>query len=353
MDFSQFALTVMKHVRNYVQPALDELVKRIDEREGALRKEFDERIAAIPSGKDGGNGSDGLNGKDADESAIEQRISERVTKRLEDAIAAVPVPKDGRDGKDGERGSDGLNGKDADESAIESRIDQRISKRLDDAIASIPAPKDGRDGINGKDADPELVANALRDEVLSHAKAVAEAAVKQIEIPVAKDGRNGVDGKSVTAAEVLDAMQPEITKWALDFERRAQDILHRAVENIPKPANGKDGKDGIDGLGFDDLTVEQLDERHIVLRFTRGDVVKEFPVELAGFVDRGVFKHGETYERGDSVSWGGSTFFAQKRAPEGEPGASADWRLGVKRGRDGKDGVVKTIDPNATVKIPK
>jgi hypothetical protein len=337
MDFSQFALTVMKHVRNYVQPALDELVARIDEREGVLRREFEERIAAIPSGKDGEKGIAGEAGAPGaqGEKGIQGDRGER----------GIPGDR-GKDGAPGEAGPHGEKGEKGD---VGERGPQGEKGEAG------PVGDRGEIGPSGKDADPSEVAALLLPGVAKEARELVERMVK--EIPAPKDGRdglNGVDGKSVSADDVLLAFGAEISKrmgeWALDFERRAQDILHRAVENIPKPANGKDGADG---LGFDDLAVEQLDERHIVLRFTRGDVVKEFPVELAGFVDRGVFKHGETYERGDSVSWGGSTFFAQKRAPEGEPGASADWRLGVKRGRDGKDGVVKTIDPNATVKIPK
>lgn len=337
MDFSQFALTVMKHVRNYVQPALDELVQRIDQRETALREEFQKGIAAIPAGPRGETGAAGEIGPFGAQG--EKGIQ---GDRGESGIAG----ERGNDGARGEAGARGEKGEKGDTGDPGPQGQQGPAGLAGDR---------GEVGPSGKDADPSEAAALLLPGVAKEARELVERMVR--EIPAPKDGRdgsNGADGKSVTADEVLLAFGVEISKrmgdWALDFERRAQDILHRAVENIPKPANGKDGADG---LGFDDLAVEQLDERHIVLRFSRGDVVKEFPVELAGFVDRGVFKHGDTYDRGDSVSWGGSTFFAQKRAPEGEPGTSADWRLGVKRGRDGKDGVVKTVDPNATVKIPK
>jgi hypothetical protein len=55
-------------------------------------------------------------------------------------------------------------------------------------------------------------------------------------------------------------------------------------------------------------------------------------------IDRGVYREGTAYERGDSVTWGGSSFIAQ-RATTGKPEVSEDWRLSVKRGRDGKPGV--------------
>ena len=46
-------------------------------------------------------------------------------------------------------------------------------------------------------------------------------------------------------------------------------------------ANGKDGADGRDGFGFDDLTFEQTGERSAVLRFAKGEQVKEFAITRA------------------------------------------------------------------------
>lgn len=54
-------------------------------------------------------------------------------------------------------------------------------------------------------------------------------------------------------------------------------------------------------------------------------------------IDRGVYRADERYAKGDGVTWGGSYSIAQKDEPQGEPGKSDDWRLAVRRGRDGKD----------------
>jgi hypothetical protein len=53
-------------------------------------------------------------------------------------------------------------------------------------------------------------------------------------------------------------------------------------------------------------------------------------------LDRGVFRPGMRAEKGDGVTFGGQYFIAQ-RDTEAKPGESPDWRLSVKRGRDGKD----------------
>lgn len=101
---------------------------------------------------------------------------------------------------------------------------------------------------------------------------------------------------------------------------------------------GVDGKDGDDGLGWDEMD-EHLDDdgRTVVRTYRRGDQVKEFRHKFAVVLDRGVFKVGETYDKGDSVTWGGSTWIAQVETAAKPDSADSGWRLAVKKGRDGKD----------------
>lgn len=153
-----------------------------------------------------------------------------------------------------------------------------------------------------------------------------------------RDGEDGADGASVALEDVERMVEGRVAAWALDFERRAQGVLERAIDRIPAPADGKDGRDGSDGIGFDDLTVEHDGERGIVLRFARGSEVKEFPMSFPVTIDRGVYKDDSAYQRGDAVTWGGSLWIAQKDAPDSKPGTGDGWRLAVKKGRDGKDG---------------
>lgn len=104
------------------------------------------------------------------------------------------------------------------------------------------------------------------------------------------------------------------------------------------PVVGKDGapgRNGDDGLGFDDLDLVETDDG-VELRFVRGEVVKTFPLPVV--IDRGVFKEGTAYRKGNGVTWGGSFWIAQKDGPEGKPdGPDSGWRLAVKRGQNGRD----------------
>jgi hypothetical protein len=215
------------------------------------------------------------------------------------ALESRPAPTKGDPGEAGLAGKDGEDGLDGRSVTLDD-----VRPMVDEFLRTISAPKDGDKGADGR------------------------------------DGKDGADGRSVTLDEVRGYLDAELATWALNFERRAQDILHRAIERIEKPRDGRDGKDGRDGA--DAVPVEGLhlrvEGRQFTVHFERdGQVVRSNTVRIPAVLDAGVFRDGDTYEKGDGVTFGGSWWIAQKDAPEGKPGMSADWRLAVKKGRDGKD----------------
>ncbi|WP_457813003.1 hypothetical protein U8C33_22705 [Sinorhizobium meliloti] len=113
---------------------------------------------------------------------------------------------------------------------------------------------------------------------------------------------------------------------------------------------GKDGDPGNDGLGFDDLDVAYDGEKTITLKFTQGERVKEFAFTMPVVIDRGVYRDGSEYKAGDGVTWGGSFWIAQKDT-SAKPDAGDDWRLSVKRGRDGKNGEMKQAKAHSPVRV--
>ena len=214
------------------------------------------------------------------------RIEELEARKLPEAIKG----EDGQDGEDGQ-------------SITLDDVAPMIAEAVAKAVAAIPAPANGKDGKDGSDGLP---------------------------------GKDGQDGASVSVEDVERMVECKVAGWALDFERRAQGVLERAVDRIQKPADGKDGRNGVDGLGFDDLSVEYDGERRIALKFSRGDICKQFAVDIPVVLDRGVYKPDSEYQKGDAVTWGGSLWIAQKDGPESKPGEDGGWRLAVKKGRDGK-----------------
>jgi hypothetical protein len=147
--------------------------------------------------------------------------------------------------------------------------------------------------------------------------------------------------KAAETAPILGAIA-DLTKDAGAIRERIAAVEVRA--QIPGPPgspgkDGKDGKDGVDGLGFDELAMDQKDDRSITVKAVRGDRIKEigtarFPVQI----QRGVYVEGKSYELGDLVTWGGSQWHANEETTSKPGDGSKAWTLVVKRGRDGKDG---------------
>lgn len=197
------------------------------------------------------------------------------------------------------------------------------------AIEARPAPErgekgdPGRDGSDGKDGAPGVNG--------SDGQAGADGRD-------GKDGAPGADGRSVTLEEVRTYLDAELATWALGFERRAQDVLQRAIDRIPTPKDGRDGapgKDGCDGVSFDEFHVEQIDDRTVRETWSKGGaIVKTFDRKVRAPIYREIYRQGERYERDDMVTFGGSVWCAL-RDTDSKPGTDDSWRLAVKAGRDG------------------
>lgn len=160
-------------------------------------------------------------------------------------------------------------------------------------------------------------------------------------------GERGADGVSPTPEQVASALEPQLAKWALDFERRAQDVLQRAIDRMPAPKDGRDGRDGIngkdgadgrDGLGFDDMRVELSGERGFALVFERGADARRFEFALPAMIYRGVYREGQKYQRGDVATFGGSLWHCNEDTDTKPQETEKAWTLCAKRGRDGRDG---------------
>lgn len=305
-DGVAFGKEMVGIVKGYVSKAMDPLVRRIDALEAR------EPVKGL-DGKDGFNGE---NGKDADPVVLAELVASEVAR----VVGALPVPQDG---------------KSVTVDDVRPLVEQLVSAALADAVKALPVPKDG---ANGTSVTIDDVAPLIDDAV---AKAVAAVPVPENGI----DGADGVDGND--GRDGLDAVEPIIKDGVLLFT-----MSNGSVKEIGRVvgANGSDGRDGAagaDGLGFDDMIAEYDGERGITLRFVRGKQVKEFVFTMPVVIDRGVWAEGRDggYAKGDAVTWAGSVWISQKEANSDKPDGGDGWRLSVKRGRDGKDGVVRDMTP--------
>jgi len=218
--------------------------------------------------------------------------------------------------------------------AYESRL-KEMEKRLEavgavvetavaSAIAEIPANQAGK-SVSLDDIEAVIIAEV--DKRISA-------------IPKPKDGQPGKDGLDVK--EMFRAEGGRLLAVMSDGTTRDLGVF------VGK--DGDPGKPGADAVGFDDLVVTYDGEKTVTLKFAKGDVVKEFPIIMPIILDRGVFKEGNEYKAGDAVTWAGSVWIAQKDT-KAKPDASDEWRLSVKRGRDGKDATVKEAKPHQPVRV--
>ena len=96
----------------------------------------------------------------------------------------------------------------------------------------------------------------------------------------------------------------------------------------------------------------KLDGRKMTVELEGTDGMHTAEFKMPVLLDKGVFEHGQKYEQGDVVSFGGSMWIAQEDQTTGVPGTDTKaWRLSVKHGRPGKDGVTKEPLPNKVVKL--
>lgn len=242
---------------------------------------------------------------------IERVVSEKVEK----AVAAFPVPVNGKDAEPidldevASRAAKLVpvpeNGKDASPESIKAAVLDVVAEVLPGEVASavekIEKPKDGKDA---DPVDPSVVANLLVDLM-----------------PVPKDGKDGVDGKSVTLDEVAPIIEGAV---ALEFAKvvipegpqgeagKSVEIaelipvviaeVEKAFAGIAPPKDGESGAPGVDGksITVDDvrpLLQEMVSEIEPAKNGKDAD-----PAEVAALIIQDVVKLIPVPENGKSVS---------------------------------------------------
>jgi len=259
--------------------------------------------------------------------------------------------------------------------------DEHLRALLQPMVDALPKAENGK-SVTVDDVAPliaEQVAKAVGALQLPVPEEPSEEFLKSLMAPLVDALPRPMDGKSVTVDDVMPIVSKQVAE-AIAALPRAKDGIGLASALIGRDGNlvvtltdgsakdlgpvvGEDadmafierritemveaippGRDGKDGLGFDDMVAEYDGERGIVLRFVRGEQVKEFAFTMPVIIDRGVWTEGKSYTAGDAVTWAGSVWIAQKDT-DGKPDGGDGWRLSVKRGRDGKDGVVRDLTP--------
>ncbi|KAB0021686.1 phage portal protein, partial [Escherichia coli] len=148
-----------------------------------------------------------------------------------------------------------------------------LEQMVKEAVSHIPVPRDGRD------YDPEVLQKAVLDAVSA--------------LPAPQDGRDA------TALEILPAIDDQ-KSFPRGTYATHQGGLWRAYEKT----HGMRGWEClVDGVA--DIDVSMTGERlfSVVIRHSSGQRTEK-TFSLPVMLYRGVFRAGETYHPGDTVTWG-------------------------------------------------
>lgn len=260
--------------------------------------------------------------------AVAEALPEAVSSAVREAVAALPVPKDGES---------------VDPEAVREMVDAAVAARVPEAkdvaialtasedapllaavraqvdalVAEIPVPKDG------ESVDPAVVEQLVTEKVAA-AVAALPVPLSVREALLGRDGNLVVTYSDGSTQDLGVVVGKDADMGAL--ERR----LAEAVAAIPVP------KDGV-SLTLDDFDiVPNEDGRTIEMKFTQGNTTHTFELVFPVPIYRDVWREGEVYQRGDMVSFGGSLWHAQQETKD-RPASGETWRLAVRRGRDGKN----------------
>jgi hypothetical protein len=204
--------------------------------------------------------------------------------------------------------------------------EQILVQQLEIAALRAREPQPGRDGVG--------VVNMFIDQSGTLVHTLSDGTVREVGVVV---GRAGNDGAIASLREKLLVHETEIEALKAKEPQPGRDGLPGA----PGPAgrDGRDGAAGADGLGFDDLQLEFDGERRVTFKLIDGERVKVLPtVVMPCQIYRGVYRPETSYERGDTVSFGGSIWCSKTDTCEKPGNGCKDWQLACKHGRDGRDG---------------
>ncbi|MGF4715150.1 phage gp6-like head-tail connector protein, partial [Klebsiella pneumoniae] len=263
------------------------------------KQAVDDAVAALPPAQDG---------KSVTPEDVRPLLQELVTA----AVGEIPVPRDGKD------------------------YDPAVLKQaVDDAVAALPPAQDG------KSVTPEDVRPLLQELVTA---AVSE-------IPVPRDGKDydpavlkqAVDDAVAAlppAQDGRDALQLEIQPFideGKSYTRGSYATHNGGLWRAYEKTHGMRGWECIvDGVS--DVDISMNGQRNFIVTVNRASGASEKKsFDIPTMVYRGVFKSGDEYLPGDTVTWGGSLWHCDEQTQDkpGETG-SKGWTLAAKRGRDGR-----------------
>jgi hypothetical protein len=246
-------------------------------------------------------------------------VPAEVERAVAAAVAALPVPRDGKDAVP------------IDKDAVVKEV-----------LAQIPTPSNGKDGADGKSLSVDDVRPLLDDAVKAmqaSAQTMLHDAIKAIPTPkdgaAGKDGANGKDGEpGERGADGLG-----LAGAMIDRDGSLQiTMTNGEVKSLGKVV-GKDGADGVDGVSFETFEMEYLPESHeISVKAAVIGRTKELRYPAGGIRPAGYWREGTRAKSGEAWVNDGSLWIAVKDC-QSKPGLNDEaWIIAARKGKDGERG---------------
>jgi hypothetical protein len=238
--------------------------------------------------------------------------------------------RDGKDGKDGADGKDGMDGTSISMDDMMMMIKEEIARQMD----AIEKPTNGIDGINGIDGQDGRDGKDGQSGINGKDGINGTHGRDGIDGINGKDGANGINGRDALQLEIMPAID-EAKSYPRGTYAKYNGGLWRSFESTIEMRGWECIVDGIAGMN-----IEQNGERSFkAIALLSSGIMTEKSITIPVQIYRGVWKHGG-YEQGDTVTWAGSQWHCDE-ATEDKPGeaGSKGWKLCVKRGSNGKDGI--------------
>lgn len=192
-----------------------------------------------------------------------------------------------------------------------------LREDLQAVIDKIPVPKDG---ATVDDLLPQIEA-AISDKM---ADITPQPGID------GRDGKDGVDGKDAIQIEILPDIDMEKSYPRGTFAQHNGGVI-RAWQQT----QGEKGWETV-WNGVSRVEIEQSDARKAVIALYMTDGSKvEKTFNFPGMIYKGVYRAGDTYNQGDTATFGGSLWYCDTDTDE-KPGVGKCWVLCAKKGRDGK-----------------
>jgi hypothetical protein len=329
---------MLSAVKDYVGRKVGELSesvsKRLDDLSEKL-KELDARPVVI--GPQGERGDDG-------KSVSVDEVTPIILSEIEKHVSKIERPKDGINGKSafelsgfqgtekewvaslkGTDGRDGLNGKDG-----ESIVGPEGKPGKDGESIVGPEGKPGQDGERGKSAYEIAKDHGYVGSELDW--------LKSIEGKPGLDGQKGESGQD--GDDGLDALEIDPIPFIDDTKRYPRGVWAKHNGGLWRSYETTEGFKGWECVvsGTPNVEIIQSDERTINIVVTKSDGEKvDNIIKFPAMIYRGIWREG-LFEKGDTVTWNGSLWIAEKDTNIKPGEKDSGWRLSVKKGQDGKGG---------------